>query len=80
MRNNSGEILRAVAAGETVQVTNNGQVAALITPPRSDVLVRLVELGQVRPARRSVADLASIRRRPAKLTSVEIIKDVRGPW
>jgi hypothetical protein len=29
----SGEILRAVAAGETVQVTNNGQVAAVISPP-----------------------------------------------
>lgn len=28
MRNGSGEILRAVAAGETVQVTNNGQIAA----------------------------------------------------
>ena len=80
MRNSSGEILRAVAAGETVQVTNNGQVAALITPPGSDVLVRLAELGQARPARRPVTDLRSIRRRPARLTSAEMVKDVQGPW
>lgn len=80
MRNSSGEILRAVAAGETVEVTNNGQVAALITPPGSDVLTRLVELGQARQARRPAADLAAIDRRPARLTSAEIVKDVRGAW
>jgi prevent-host-death family protein len=80
MRNSSGEILRAVAAGETVQITNNGQVAALISPPGSDILARLTEQGQARPARRPVTDLGSIRRRSAKLTSAEIVKDVRGPW
>ena len=80
MRNSSGEILRAVAAGETVEVTNNGQVAALITPPGSDVLTQLVALGQARPARRSTVDLAGIDRRSAQLTSAEIIKDVRGIW
>jgi antitoxin (DNA-binding transcriptional repressor) of toxin-antitoxin stability system len=69
-----------VAAGETVEVTNNGQVAAVITPPGSDVLTRLGELGQTRPARRSVADVRTIRRRPAKLSSADIVKDVRGEW
>ena len=33
MRNNSGDILRAVAAGESVQVTNHGVLAAVISPP-----------------------------------------------
>ena len=80
MRNNSGEILRLVAAGETVEVTNNGQVAAVITSPGSDALTRLAELGQTRAARRPVADLATIRRRPAKLTSAEIVDDIRGQW
>src|SRR4051812_18881190 len=43
MRNSSGEILRAVAAGESVQVTNNGQIAAVISPPPSgDPLAELV--------------------------------------
>lgn len=33
LRNHSGEVLRAVAAGETFQVTNRGAVVAELTPP-----------------------------------------------
>jgi prevent-host-death family protein len=80
MRNSSGEILRAVAAGETVQVTNSGQVAAVISPPGGDTLARLQVQGHARPARRPVADLSSIRRRKSKLTSTEIVADTRGRW
>jgi prevent-host-death family protein len=80
MRNGSGEILRAVAAGETVQVTNNGQVAAVISPPGDDVLARLMAQGQVRKPRRAVADLSTIRRRKAELTGAELVADARGPW
>lgn len=80
MRNSSGEILRAVAAGETVQVTNNGRVAAVIWPPSSGSLERLVAQGLARPARRSVAELSTIRRRTAKQTSAELIRNARGPW
>lgn len=80
MRNSSGEILRAVAAGETVQVTNNGQVAAVISPPASGSLDRLVAQGLARAARRSAADLSNIRPRTAKLTSAELIRDARGRW
>ncbi len=53
MRNQSGDILRHVADGETIQVTNNGQVAALIVPPGTDPLADLVSRGQVRMARNS---------------------------
>jgi len=80
MRNSSGEILRAVAAGETVQVTNNGQVAAVISPPPADSLDRLVARGQARPARRGVADLSTIRRRTATRTSAELVEEARGRW
>ena len=80
MRNSSGEILRAVAAGETVQVTNNGQVAALISPPGSDILARLTDQGHGRPPRRPVTDLESIQRRSSKFTSAEIVADARGRW
>jgi prevent-host-death family protein len=80
MRNSSGEILRAVAAGETVQVTNNGQVAAVISPPPSGSLDRLVAQGQARPARRDVADLSTISRRTPKRTSAELVEDARGRW
>jgi prevent-host-death family protein len=80
MRNSSGEILRAVAAGETFQVTNNGQVAAVISPPTGDALARLEEQGHVRPARRPVTGLSGICRGTSRLTSREIIEDARGRW
>ncbi|MDP9118148.1 MAG: type II toxin-antitoxin system prevent-host-death family antitoxin [Actinomycetota bacterium] len=80
MRNSSGEILRAVAAGDSILVTNNGQVAAVISPPAGDALARLEQQGQLRPARRPVKDLSGIRRRRSKLTTQEIIEDARGRW
>lgn len=33
LRNNSSAVLRAVAAGETIEVTNNGEVVAVLVPP-----------------------------------------------
>ena len=78
MRNQSGEILRLVAEGETIQVTNRGQVAALIVPPPSDVLAELASRGQVRRARRPPSALASIVRRKPRTTSEAILADVRG--
>lgn len=80
MRNNSGEILRAVAAGESVQVTNNGLVAAVISPPPNDPLADLSARGQVRHARRPLSDLSLLRRRTSSGTAAEIVDDVRGRW
>ncbi len=80
MRNHSGEILRAVAAGESVQVTNNGQVAAVINPPAGDTLARLQAQGLARAARRPIAVLSTIRRGKSPLTSEHIVADVRGRW
>jgi antitoxin (DNA-binding transcriptional repressor) of toxin-antitoxin stability system len=48
MRNQSGDILRHGAAGETIQVINHDQVAALIVPPGTDPLTDLIARGQVR--------------------------------
>lgn len=80
MRNQSGEILRDVAGGETIQVTNNGQVAALIVPPSEDPLSDLVSRGQVRVARAPLSSLCSIVRRKGTVDSQAIVADVRGRW
>ena len=80
MRNNSGEILRAVAAGESIQVTNNGVVAAVIIPPPTDVLRDLEERGQLRRPTGNIADVQSIHRRRSSLTTAEILADTRGRW
>lgn len=76
LRNNSAEVLRRVAAGESLQVTNHGRIAALIVPPPEDTLAALMTAGQVRPARRTTrfADL----RRAAGISSAEVFNDLRG--
>ncbi|MGH2880217.1 MAG: type II toxin-antitoxin system Phd/YefM family antitoxin [Solirubrobacteraceae bacterium] len=80
MRNQSGEILRHVAGGETIQVTNNGRVAALIVPPGADTLADLVSRGQVRVAPQPTSSLRSIVRRKSAADSQAIVADVRGRW
>lgn len=80
MRNNSGEILRRVEAGESVQVTNNGRVAALIVPPASDTLTALAQRGQLRRALREPSSLRNIRRRTTQRSSEQILADSRGRW
>lgn len=80
MRNQSGDILRHVADGETVQVTNRGQVAALIVPPSTDPLADLASRGQVRVARNPTSSLRSIVRRKGAADSEAIVADIRGRW
>ena len=80
MRNDSADILRRVAAGETILVTNNGQPAAVIGPPPGDMLTLLSAHGQLRKALNSPADLRSIKRRKSTKTTPEIITDARGRW
>jgi prevent-host-death family protein len=80
MRNSSGEILRRVEAGESIQVTNNGRVAALIVPPTSDPLTDLAQRGQLRPALREPSTLRNIRRRATQHRSEQILADSRGRW
>ena len=49
MRNNSGELLRRVAEGESVLVTNNGVPAAVLVPADAGVRGRLTASGRLRP-------------------------------
>ena len=80
MRNNSGEILRRVEAGESIRVTNNGRVAALIVPPATDPMTDLAQRGQLRPALREPSTLGAIRRRATHRSSEQIVADSRGHW
>jgi prevent-host-death family protein len=79
LRNNSAEVLRAVGAGETIEVTNHGEVAAVLVPPSLTPYERLAAAGKIREPRKDrPVDLRSIRRVSARLSSAEIIADVRG--
>ena len=80
MRNRSGEILRRVAAGESVQVSNNGSPAAMIVPVDGGGLDGLIARGEARAARSGSAALLSITRVASAMTSGEILEDSRGRW
>ncbi len=80
MRNRSGEILRRIAAGESVQVTNNGQLTAMIVPVGGSVLDGLIARGEARPPRTGLETLRSIRRSESPMTSEELVDDTRGRW
>ena len=41
LRNHSSDVLRGVQAGETIQVTNHGEVVAVLSPPGKGLAPRV---------------------------------------
>lgn len=80
MRNRSGEILRRVEAGESIEVSNNGRPAALIVPVGGTILDGLIARGEARAARASTETLLAITRVKSTATTQELIESSRGPW
>lgn len=80
MRNRSGEILRRVEAGESVLVSNNGRLAALIVPAGGDPLDGLIARREARPARTGSDALADITRTVSPVSTRQLLDDSRGRW
>lgn len=58
LRQQASELLRRVAAGETIEITDRKRPVALLTPfDSADPLERLRRAGDVTPASRSLDDL-----------------------
>lgn len=78
MRNKSAEILRRVAAGEELVVTNHGRPVARLSPIHASVVDELIASGAARPP----VDDRSFRALPpaakTSATSADIVADVRG--
>lgn len=71
MRNRSGEVLRAVAAGDSFTITNDGVPVAQLTPISSRALPL------ARPARIR-GGFSSLRRYSSEESIAEILDDLRG--
>lgn len=78
LRNQSSKILERVKNGETITVTNNGEVAATLIPPTVSPFERLLLSGSVRPAVTQSVDFQLIRRAKSDAVSAEILADLRG--
>ncbi|MBK6873261.1 MAG: type II toxin-antitoxin system prevent-host-death family antitoxin [Kineosporiaceae bacterium] len=77
MRNNSGELLRRVAEGESVLVTNNGVPAAVLVPAGADVQSRLAASGRLKVG--TGLDLGKLPAPvPAAMSSEELLAEDRG--
>ena len=79
LRNESSKILERVKAGETIDVTNNGEVTARLVPPSLSAFERLLASGSVRRGKRP-ADFESIQRVKLQVSTHEILDDLRGRW
>jgi prevent-host-death family protein len=78
LRNNSSKILRDVSGGEVIEVTNHGEVAAVLVPPSLTPFERLMAAGKVRLPAEPPVDLRHVKRTKATSTTAQIIADVRG--
>jgi prevent-host-death family protein len=80
LRNDSARILRQVQAGESMEITNHGEVVAFLVPAAIGTRERLIRTGELRPAKQPV-DFRSIRRvrlRPGSPSVQDVLDDLRG--
>lgn len=78
LRNNSSAVLARVRSGESLAVTNHGEITAILSPPGEDELTRLEHAGHVRGPRVPATDFTAIRRVRAAASTPEILDDLRG--
>ena len=76
LRNDSAEVLRRVAAGESLTVTNRGEPVARMVPLGGSAFEEAVASGQVQPAR-AARDFSSIHRVEG-VDTAEVLEDLRG--
>ena len=77
LQQHASKVVRRVRSGETVGVTDRGELVAVIAPPSTiGGAVALVAAGRVRRARRSIDDIPAARSSP--VTMQVILDDLRS--
>ncbi|WP_235565144.1 prevent-host-death protein antitoxin of TAS system [Arthrobacter sp. Soil764] len=64
--------------GETIDVTNNGEVAATLIPPAASPFERLLLSGSVRQASQHPVDFQLLERVTPDVSTAEMLADLRG--
>lgn len=78
LRNHSSQILARVRRGESIAVTNHGELAAVISPPAESALDQARRSGHVREARPRALPFTEVRRVLLAQTSAQVLADLRG--
>ncbi len=78
LRNQSSKILERVRNGETINVTNNGEIAATLIPPSRTPFEQLLRSGGIRPAAPDKIDFRSVLRVSIEDSTADLLADVRG--
>ncbi len=78
LQQHASEVVRRVAAGEIVEVTDRGRPVARLVPIRSSTLETLIEAGAARPARIDVASLAAPLKRVPGPSLNDLLSEARA--
>lgn len=78
LRNNSSQILDDVKNGEVIEVTNHGEVVAVLIPPAATPYERLVAAGKVHVARPGAKTFSRIRARRTDRDALEVLSEMRN--
>lgn len=79
LRNNSSQILAEVKNGAIIEVTNHGEVVAVLVPPVATPYERLVVAGKVRLAKPGrVHNFSDIRPCPSTRDPLDVLSEMRG--
>jgi len=79
LRQNATKVLRRVAAGEVIEVTERGRAVARIVPMHeASRLGQLVSEGRASEATGDLLDVEPIRRMPGKLLLSTILAEMRA--
>ena len=77
LRNDSSRILREVQAGEMIEVTNHGEVAAILVPPHASSYDRLVLAGRIQKSSGHGVDLTRVKRGRSTRSTQDMVDDLR---
>jgi prevent-host-death family protein len=78
LRNESSKILDEVSKGGVIQVTNHGEVVALIVPPATSRHDLLVAAGQIRPGAHTDQPWSAIPAAGLEQDSIDVLDELRS--
>lgn len=74
-KQNASAVVARAASGETLTITDRGRPVARLVPLEASPLLRLIESGRARPARRSLRDLPAPLPGPSLSASLTASRD-----